>query len=40
MPEGIDAGKIAAEFKDGVLEVRVPLPATARTEPKTIPVKG
>lgn len=31
VPEGIDAGKITAEFKDGVLEVRVPLPATARS---------
>lgn len=26
LPDGIDAGKVEADFKDGVLEVRVPKP--------------
>jgi HSP20 family molecular chaperone IbpA len=38
--EGFDADKIGAEFKNGVLEVRVPLPATAKEKPTTIPVNG
>jgi HSP20 family protein len=40
LPENVDAGKITAEFKDGVLEVRVPLPAEAKPQAVTIPVKG
>jgi HSP20 family protein len=40
LPEGFDADKIGAEFKNGVLEVRVPLPATAKEKPTTIPVNG
>jgi HSP20 family protein len=40
LPDGVDAGAIAAEFKDGVLDVRIPLPATAKAEAVTIPVKS
>jgi len=37
LPEDADASKIAAEFKDGVLKVR--LPKSPMTKPKTIEVK-
>jgi HSP20 family protein len=40
VPEGVDAGKISAEYKDGILEVQMPLPAEAKAQPATIPVKG
>jgi len=40
MPEGVDAGKVEANFKDGVLEVRVPMPAAAKQTAVTIPVKS
>ena len=40
LPEGVDTGKIEATFKDGVLEVRVPLPAATKPATVTIPVKG
>ncbi len=40
LPDGVDINAIAAEFKDGVLEVRVPLPAKAQVEPTTIPIKA
>jgi HSP20 family protein len=30
LPDGIDAEKIAADFKDGVLEVRIPKPAESK----------
>lgn len=38
LPEGVDPSKIAAKVADGVLEVRVPLPAAAKQEPKRITV--
>lgn len=38
LPEGVDAGTITAEHKDGLLEVRVPLPAQAKAEPTKIAV--
>jgi HSP20 family protein len=40
LPEGIDPQTITAEHKDGVLEVRIPLPAKARAEAVKIPVTG
>lgn len=40
LPENVDAGEVTAEFKDGVLEVRVPLPAESKPQAVTIPVKG
>ncbi len=40
LPENIDVSKVTAEFKDGVLEVRVPLPADAKQQAVTIPVTG
>jgi HSP20 family protein len=33
LPEGVDTGKISAKVHDGVLEVTVPLPATATKKP-------
>jgi HSP20 family protein len=40
LPEGVDAGAVAADYKDGVLEVRVPLPAKSTAQAVTIPVKS
>jgi HSP20 family protein len=40
MPDGVNADAITATFKDGVLEVRVPLPASAEAKPTSIPVKS
>lgn len=40
LPEGIEADTITAEFTDGVLEVRVPLPARAAAEPARIPIRS
>ena len=40
LPEGVDTAAITAEYKDGVLEVRVPLPAQAKAEPAKIEIKG
>jgi HSP20 family protein len=40
IPEGVDANAITADFKEGVLEVRMPLPAQAKAEPTKISVKG
>jgi HSP20 family protein len=38
LPDGVDTAAITATYADGVLEVRVPLPTTAVTEPTTIPI--
>ena len=41
LPEGIDAGKIIAEYKNGVLEIEAPITAEAlpkRIEIKTAPI--
>jgi HSP20 family protein len=40
LPKGVDTTAIAAEYTDGVLEVRVPLPAQAKAEPAKIEIKG
>jgi HSP20 family protein len=40
LPEGIDAERAQAQFKDGVLEVRVPLPESQQqNKSKQIPIK-
>jgi HSP20 family protein len=36
LPAGVDAGKIKARTKDGVLEVKIPLPKKAAKKPVTI----
>lgn len=39
LPEGVSQADIAASYKNGILEIRVPMPETTeRTEPKRIPV--
>lgn len=39
VPEGVDEEKITATYKDGILEVRVPLPvATEKGEPRHVAV--
>lgn len=38
LPEGVDSSRIAAKVADGVLEVRVPLPAAAKEAPQRIAV--
>jgi HSP20 family protein len=40
LPEGVDINAISAEYKDGVLEVRVPLPQQAKAEPAKIEIKS
>lgn len=40
LPDGVDTKAITAEFKDGVLDVRVPLPAEAKAEPTKIQIKA
>jgi HSP20 family protein len=40
LPGDVDAGKIAAKFKDGVLTVDVPKTKEAQERVKKIPVKG
>ncbi|MBI2766935.1 MAG: Hsp20/alpha crystallin family protein [Chloroflexi bacterium] len=39
IPEGVDASKIEAKMKDGVLEVRVPRPAASKPGAKKIEIK-
>jgi HSP20 family protein len=38
LPKGVDSDKIAADYRDGVLEVRIPKPAQAK--PKRIAIGG
>lgn len=38
LPEGVDAGKISAEYNNGILEVTAPLSESAL--PKQIPIKS
>ena len=40
VPEGVDAEKIEAHYKDGVLEVKVPIPESQRARQKEIPIKS
>jgi HSP20 family molecular chaperone IbpA len=39
LPPGALVDQLSAEMKDGVLEIRVPCPQPAGTEPRTIPVR-
>ncbi len=39
LPEGVDAEKSRAQFKDGVLQVEVPLPPSAQRKHREIPIK-
>jgi len=39
LPEGTDIDKASAQFKDGVLEVKVPLPEAQRRKAREIPIK-
>lgn len=39
LPTGVTSEQIQAKLTDGVLEVRIPKPAEAKTEAKKIPVK-
>ncbi len=40
LPEGAEADKAKAEFKDGVLQIRVPLSEQARGKRKQIPISS
>ena len=40
LPEGIDADKAKAQFKDGILEVEIPLPESMQRKRKEIPIKS
>lgn len=39
LPEGIDADDITASYTDGILEIRVPLPAETKPEATKVTVK-
>jgi HSP20 family protein len=39
LPEGIDPEKARAQFKDGVLQVEIPLPPSAQRKHREIPIK-
>jgi HSP20 family protein len=38
LPEGVNEGDVSATYKDGILEVRIPVPETPKTEAKRIPI--
>ena len=40
LPRGVNADQAQAQFKDGVLEVKVPLPDSARRTSRQIPIKA
>ena len=39
LPEGIDPERAKAQFKDGVLQVEIPLPPSSQRKHKEIPIK-
>lgn len=39
IPEGADLEKLTAEFKDGVLEIKVPIPKPAKAAARTVEIK-
>ena len=40
LPDGVDADKADASFRDGVLEVTMPAPRRQATQPRRLEVKG
>ena len=40
LPAGVEAEKAKAEFKDGVLQVRIPLSEQARSKRRQIPISS
>jgi HSP20 family protein len=40
IPEGVDYKEVKATFRNGVLEITVPIPATAANAPYKVPVEG
>ena len=38
LPENVSSDDVTASYRDGILEVRVPVPPEKQAEPKTIPV--
>ena len=40
LPEGVNYKEVKATFKDGVLEITVPVPAAAVKAPYKVPVEG
>jgi HSP20 family protein len=39
LPEGVDAERITADYTDGVLEIHVPKPTSAESEPKKVSIR-
>jgi HSP20 family protein len=39
LPEGVSGSEITATYKDGILEIRVPLPERTETEPTKVTVR-
>jgi HSP20 family protein len=40
LPEGIDAEKAKAQFKDGVLQVEIPIPEAMQRKRREVPIKS
>jgi HSP20 family molecular chaperone IbpA len=40
LPEGVNYKEVKATFKDGVLEVTVPVPVAETKKPYKVPVEG
>jgi HSP20 family molecular chaperone IbpA len=40
LPAGADIKEVRATFRNGVLEISVPIPAAAARVPYTVPVEG
>jgi HSP20 family protein len=39
LPQGVAEADITASYKDGILEIRVPVPEAPKVEAKRIPVE-
>ena len=38
LPEGVSGDDVKASYKDGILEVRIPIPSQKEVEVKKVPV--
>lgn len=40
LPDGVDPASVTAEYTNGVLHVKVPMPTSASAQPITVPITG